>query len=320
MQLHLLESFYHVCLVESFTLAAEQLNVSKGVLSRHVKQLEKDVDAQLLLRTTRSVKPTEAGQALFAHCQQIFQLTRDAQKAIQDVTEDAKGVLRFSCVMSLGEKLATALLPTFQQLLPDVQVELQLSNQRADILKGEQDIALRAVDTLEDDVVAKYLGQIRDVVIASPRLLNKLGLTEATLQHPSQLQQLPCLMNNHQTRWNQWQFTANNHQVALSHDVKSNSGHTQEQTINISGPIATNHYTAMRNLAIEAIGIAKLPYYLVEEDIAAGRLCRVLRDWTTSTHSLHIVHAKHTRLPKKLRVLKQMLIDWREQNPQYFYS
>ncbi|REL34330.1 LysR family transcriptional regulator [Thalassotalea euphylliae] len=307
MKLSYLESFYLVTKLGSITKAADQLNVSKSVVSRYIKQLESQCAAQLLLRTTRSITPTEAGQALYIKCQAIFSLTQEAEQDIRDITQQNHGRLRFSCTVSLGEVLAEQVLPVFCQSMPEVKLKLNLSNDKADIVNGEQDIALRADDSLDDNLVAKYLGRLKDVIVASPVLVTSLVRSHGELTQPNQLAEMPCLINSHQQHFNQWQFS-HSEKPEVSVDVSGDR----------AGAIASNSYFAMRQLALNHMGIARMPYYLVADDIKAGALVLLLADYSISTHSLYIVHARHNRLPNKLRVFKQLLVDWRAAHPELF--
>ena len=298
MQLVYLQSFYEVGKCGSFTKAAESLNISKGVLSRHVKLLETELAALLFYRTTRSVTLTEAGQSLFVKCQQIFYLTLEAQKDIADLTQESTGNLRFSCSISLGEKIAQQVVPQFHQQMPSVNLELNLDNKNYDMINGEQDISLRATNNLEDDIVAKYLGRIRDVVVASPDFLAK----HQAITHPQQLSSMPCLLNNHRAKWNQWVFSKDDH----------------EESVLVSGNISANQYITARTLALQGQAIAKVPYYLVEHDIKQNKIKTVLDNYQTSTHHLYIVHAQHVQLPKKIQCFKALLLEWKKNNPECF--
>lgn len=299
MNLGYLNSFYQVAKYGSFTQGAEALRLSKGVLSRHVKHLEHELSAQLFLRTTRSVVLTESGQALFEKCFQIFKLADEVQQHVLDITQEDIGGLRFSCSTSLGEQLFPKIIKTYRELMPSVELELTLKNEMVDILHGDFDIALRTTDILEDDIVAKYLGQIKDVVVASPALLAEIG----EISEPHHLYEKPCLLNNHQSRWNKWSFT---------HEKSGSS------TIEVSGLLSVNHYTQQRKCALEGMGVAKLPFYLVEYDLKSGKLKEVLHEYNSGTHHLYIVHAKHSHLPRKIKVFKKLLWDWSRKNSQFF--
>lgn len=294
-----LNSFHLVATHKSFTQAAEIAGISKGVLSKQVKLLEHQLRAQLLLRTTRSVNLTEAGEALYEKSVQIFGLVEAAQKHIADLTQDDIGNIRFSCPTSLGEQLSKDIVQRYCQQMPTVNLQLNFSNAMVNIQQGDFDIAVRAVDTLDDDLVARDLGRIRDAVVIAPTLLATLG----EIDHPRELVDKPCILSTHRERWNTWAFI-------------SKAG--EPLNIAVSGTLAANQYSMQRSYALQGLGIAKVPYYSVKSDIQAGRLIHLFRNFQASTHPLYIVHAKHNHLPKKMRVFKTLIQQWRAEHPDYF--
>lgn len=162
-----LASFYEVVQKGSFSAAADGLGVSKGMLSRHVSALETTLNAQLLQRTTRRLSLTEAGRTLYQQAGEIFALARQAEQDIQALTEEDGGRLRFTCPVSTGDRMVNDLLARFAELCPGVQVELNFTNAMIDMSQGEHDIALRAMSSIPDNLVALPLGRLKDVVVAS---------------------------------------------------------------------------------------------------------------------------------------------------------
>ncbi len=171
-----LASFYEVVQKGSFSAAADGLGVSKGMLSRHVSALESTLNAQLLQRTTRRLSLTEAGRTLYQQAGEIFALARQAEQDIQALTEEDGGRLRFTCPVSTGDRMVNDLLARFAELCPGVQVELNFTNAMIDMSQGEHDIALRAMSSIPDNLVALPLGRLKDVVVASPALLAREGI------------------------------------------------------------------------------------------------------------------------------------------------
>ncbi len=171
-----LASFYEVVQRGSFSAAADALGVSKGMLSRHVSALESALNAQLLQRTTRRLSLTEAGRGLHQQAGEIFALAREAEEGIRALTEEDSGRLRFTCPVSTGDRMVSELLARFAELCPGVQVELNFTNAMIDMSQGENDIALRAMELIPDNLVALPLGRLKDVVVASPALLAREGI------------------------------------------------------------------------------------------------------------------------------------------------
>ncbi|OZG72432.1 hypothetical protein BTA51_14985 [Hahella sp. CCB-MM4] len=297
MSLVYLETFYEVARLQSFSAAADALDVSKGLVSRHVRQLEKDMNAQLFHRTTRVVTLTEAGSRLFTKAEQIFLLAREAAREVRDITEEASGVLRFTAPLSLGERLMGDLLPEYRSLCPGVKVELDFSSASLSIEHGHQDIALRAADRMPDNVVARHIGRMRNILLASPEYL----LQHGDIARPEDLNRHECLLSSHRAAWNEWKLTRGDEVVQ----------------VNAKGQLSSNQYTATRQLALAGQGVASLPVYLVEEDIEKGRLKHVLPEYILPLHDLSVVVARHRMLPRKIITFRELIERWFRDHPFY---
>ncbi|MFM5706253.1 LysR family transcriptional regulator [Aeromonas veronii] len=292
-----LASFYEVVLRGSFSAAADTLGVSKGMLSRHVSALESSLNAQLLQRTTRRLSLTEAGKTLYQQAGEIFALARQAEQDIQALTEEDGGRLRFTCPVSTGDRMVSELLASFAVLCPGVEVELNFTNQMVDMSQGENDIALRAMNEVPDNLVALPLGRLKDVVVASPALVAREG-RPAT---PYELSGRSCLLQGHNPAWEQWHFIREG----------------EEAHILVQGKVRANHYSTVLQLALAGMGYAKCPLMLVESLLRAGELVTVLDEWQSGLHQLHVLHAQQRRVPRKIRLFKQVLAQWFAERPHY---
>lgn len=292
-----LSSFYEVVRRGSFSAAADTLGVSKGMLSRHVSALESSLNAQLLQRTTRRLSLTEAGKTLYQQAGAIFALARQAEQDIQALTEEDGGRLRFTCPVSTGDSMVSDLLARFAELCPGVQVELNFTNAMIDMSQGEHDIALRAMSRIPDNLVALSLGQLKDVVVASPALLAREGVPAT----PYELGGRPCLLQGHNPDWEQWHFRKGE----------------EEAHILVQGKVRANHYSTVLQLARAGMGFAKCPLMVVEASLARGELVPVLESWQTGLHPIHVLHAQQRRVPRKIRLFKQVLAQWFAERPHY---
>ncbi|MGY3944077.1 LysR family transcriptional regulator [Aeromonas tecta] len=292
-----LASFYEVVKRGSFSAAADSLEVSKGMLSRHVSALEASLNAQLLQRTTRRLSLTEAGKTLYLQAGQIFALAQQAEQDIQALTEEDSGRLRFTCPVSTGDRMVSELLARFAELCPGVRVELNFTNAMIDMSEGEHDIALRAMSHVPDNLVALPLGRLRDVVVASPALLVREGIPAT----PYELSGRTCLLQEHNPAWEQWHFRKG----------------LEEALIPVQGRVRANHYSTLLQLARAGMGYAKCPLMLVEASLAKGELVALLGEWQTSLHPLNVLHAQQRRVPRKIRLFKQVLAEWFAERPHY---
>ncbi len=292
-----LASFYEVVQRGSFSAAADALGVSKGMLSRHVSALESALNAQLLQRTTRRLSLTEAGRVLHQQAGEIFALAREAEEGIRALTEEDSGRLRFTCPVSTGDRMVSELLARFAELCPGVQVELNFTNAMIDMSQGENDIALRAMELIPDNLVALPLGRLKDVVVASPALLAREGIPAT----PYELGGRSCLLQGHNPDWEQWHFRQGE----------------EEAHILVQGRVRASHYSTLLQLARAGMGFAKCPLMLVEASLARGELVAVLTEWQTGLHPIHVLHAQQRRVPRKIRLFKQVLAQWFAERPHY---
>ncbi len=292
-----LASFYEVVQRGSFSAAADALGVSKGMLSRHVSALESALNAQLLQRTTRRLSLTEAGRVLHQQAGEIFALAREVEEGIRALTEEDSGRLRFTCPVSTGDRMVSELLARFAELCPGVQVELNFTNAMIDMSQGENDIALRAMELIPDNLVALPLGRLKDMVVASPALLAREGIPAT----PYELGGRSCLLQGHNPDWEQWHFRQGE----------------EEAHILVQGRVRANHYSTLLQLARAGMGFAKCPLMLVEASLARGELVAVLTEWQTGLHPIHVLHAQQRRVPRKIRLFKQVLAQWFAERPHY---
>lgn len=292
-----LSSFYQVVLRGSFSAAADTLGVSKGMLSRHVSALEAALNAQLLQRTTRRLSLTEAGKTLYQQAGQIFALAQQAQQDIQALTEEDSGRLRFTCPVSTGDRMAAELLERFSAICPGVTVEFNFTNAALDMSQGEHDIALRAMERIPDNLVALSLGRLKDVVVASPAWVAANGLPAT----PYELAAHSCLLQDHNPAWEQWHFNREGEEVSIL----------------VQGRVRANHYSTLLQLAVADMGPAKCPLMLVEPLLARGQLQLLLPEWQSALHPVHIVHAQQRRVPRKIKLFKQLLQAWFYERPHY---
>ena len=261
MNLTYLQSYAAVISQGSFSAAAEHLQVSKGLVSRHVNNLEKQLNAQLLHRTTRVIRMTDAGESLYIEAQKILSLANNAVRNVHDMTKEAQGLLRFTAPISMGDRIMRDLIIPYQRLCPKVSLELNFSNQAFDLASGDNDIALRAFDALPQLVVAKSVGRVRNVLVASASYLSK----NPQILRVQDLKSHNCILNSHQQAWNVWQ---------MSSDAKA-----QAEPVVVSANVATSKYASAKMLAEQGCGIANLPWYRVQEAVEQNKLQLVLSDY-----------------------------------------
>ncbi|WP_312995882.1 LysR family transcriptional regulator [Pseudomonas sp.] len=274
----------------SFTLAAQQLGCSKGQLSKRISQLEAQLSVVLLQRTTRRLSLTAAGAALLPQAQALVAQVARARQALARLKDDMAGPVRMTVPVSLGETFFDGLLLEFSGQYPDVQIELELNNSYRDLSRDGFDLAIRAEVANDDRLVARPLLAWHEMTCASPAYLERFG-EPAT---PHALAEHRCLLNSHYSGREEWLY----HQ---QHELLR---------VRVSGPFASNHYSLLKKAALSGAGIARLPSYLLQTELADGRLRWLLRDYQTRRMPMYMVHPYQGGLPKRTQVLADHLMGW----------
>jgi len=271
-----------------FTRAAERLKQSKAHVSKQVAELEQALGVQLLLRTTRRVSLTEAGRVYLESVRQARETLLDGERAVSLTRSDVSGTLRLTAPSSFGDTFLPQLILEFRAQYPAVDVDLDLSIVRRDLVADGFDLAFRAAHAVDESLVARPLGVLRDHLVASPAFL----ASHAPIARPSDLARLPCIVNSHFRDDAHWSFV---------------QGEASE-TVSVRGPIRINHYSAIRRACIAGAGVAKLPRYLLVDELAAGRLVRVLGGHDLVALPMYLLYPQRRHQPLRLRVFVEFVL------------
>ncbi|MBF4556223.1 LysR family transcriptional regulator [Pseudomonas sp. p50] len=274
----------------SFTLAAQQLGCSKGQLSKRISLLETRFSVVLLQRTTRRLSLTAAGAALLPQAQALVVQVERARQALARLKDDMAGPVRMTVPVSLGETFFDGLLLEFSSKYPEVQIELDLSNNFRDLSRDGFDLAVRSEVGNDERLVSRPLLAWNEMTCASPAYLEQYGEP----QTPQSLVEHRCLLNSHYSGREEWLY----HQ---QHELLR---------VRVSGPFASNHYSLLKKAALAGAGIARLPSYLLQAELADGQLRWLLRDYQTRRMPMYLVHPYQGGLPKRTQVLADYLIGW----------
>ncbi|POA19783.1 LysR family transcriptional regulator [Pseudomonas sp. FW300-N1A1] len=274
----------------SFTLAAQQLGCSKGQLSKRISLLEARFNVVLLQRTTRRLSLTAAGAALLPQAQALVVQVERARQALARLKDDMAGPVRITVPVSLGETFFDGLLLELSREYPQVQIELELNNSYRDLSRDGFDLAIRSEVANDERLVARPLLAWHEVTCASPVYLEQFGEPRT----PADLAEHRCLLNSHYSGREEWLY----HQ---QHELLR---------VRVGGPFASNHYNLLKKAALAHAGIARLPSYLLQAELADGRLCWLLRDYQTRSMPMYLVHPYQGGLPRRTQVLADYLIGW----------
>lgn len=289
MNLNRLPYFAAVVDAQSFTRAAERLGVTKAVVSHQVAELEREVGATLLVRSTRRVEPTEAGRLFHARCVSILKDAGDALAEVTSAVDRPVGTLRIAAPNDFGAAVLVPIVTDFVARYPDCRVELELADQTVDLLSGRLDLAIR-VGWLEDsNLQARKVGSFRQLLVARAPFASGI----AQISDPSDLATHP--------------FVAN---MALKHplDWRFSRAGDADQDVQMTAAISIDTTPAVLAAVLVGGGISVLPDFLVDDLIASGRLVHVLPAWTLPSGGIHAVFPVARYRPTKVRVFLDMLV------------
>lgn len=286
--------FYHVATLSGFTAAADELGLSKAQLSKQVARLETLLKVQLFHRTTRKIVLTNEGKHLLKYAEGIVNLSREAFEGMEDLVTTDGGVIRITAPSSLGDWFAPSLLRKFLEEMPFLKVEIDLNNVKRDLVDDNYDFALRAMTETDPNLIARYIGHIKDVIVASPDF--------KVTQDPDELKKYPALVNSHQEMWNTWKLQKGK----------------KDTVVEIHGNYACTSYATTRLLALEGLGIARVPLYLVENDLRDGKLNQLCDEFSIATHPLYLVYPASRYKSKRHEKARAIILEWMKNHASAF--
>ncbi len=285
MDLNQLLVFTRVVQAGSFTAAARLLKMPKSTVSRKVSDLEARVGARLLHRTTRKLGLTDAGRMYFQRAAPIVSDIEQVDQAVGELQAAPRGLLRVTAPLSFG--VLGPMVSSFLEQYPDVQVELVCTDRVVNLVEEGFDVAIRAGRLVDSTLVARRLGALKSVLVASAGYLKR----HPRLKSPAELEKHPCIA-----------FGASPSPTMLTL-------HSGEKKVDVRVParLTTNEMDLMLDAARAGIGIALLPEHLSAADLRQGRLKRVLTDWSSPETPVHAVYPSARHLSPKVSAFVELL-------------
>lgn len=289
-------SFAAVVSTGSFSSAAQMLGYSKAAVSRQIAKLEASIGVKLLDRTTRSVSLTPAGREMYARCARIVEEVDEANTLMSGMVSRPRGELKINAPVVSSLFDLTTTLPRFLQTYPDVRLFVNLSDSKVDLLKGRFDVAFWMGDAFDSSLDAVKLRAYAMVLVASRQYLEKSGRPSA----PNDLKEHTCIVETHISKIGEWKLS-------------------QGVTVAVNrGPLTSNSVRMAREATLEGLGISYLPRFLVEDDIASGRLECLLPDIVSQEIPFYLVFPRGNYALAKVRAfvdfMREAMRDESDQN------
>lgn len=285
--------YYYVQVVDhgGFAPAGRALGMPKSKLSRRIAQLEERLGTRLIQRSTRRFAVTEIGQTYYGHCKAMLVEADAADEAIALTHAEPRGIVRMTCPVALLDARIADMLAAFMAAYPRVEIHLEETNRRVDVVGEGIDVAIRVrPPPLEDsDLVMRMLAERGQCLVACPQLL-----TGGIPQVPADLAGLPSMdlgLPQHEHVWHL--IGPDGTQAAIRHRPR----------------LVTRSMLALRAAALAGVGVVQLPSMMVREQIARGELVHVIPGWAPRREIIHAVFASRRGLLPAVRALLDFLAE-----------
>ena len=270
----------------SFSAAGRALRMPVPTLSRRISELEAHLGARLMIRTTRKLTLTDAGQAYVQAAQRILDQVREAETQAAGEFVTPRGDLVLTAPILFGRLYVLPVVTDFLSAFPQINVRLILSDRNAHLVDDQIDMAVRIGPLPDSSMIATAVGTMRRVVCASPALLDGYGVPRT----PADLNGMPSVVYASPAETTAWAF---------------GEGH---EAVSVTPRLVVSTAEAVAEAAARHVGITRLFHYQAAQAVAEGRLRIVLRDSEPPPAPIHLVHAARGAMPLKMRAFMDFAV------------
>lgn len=272
-----------------FSAAARRLNMSVTMVGNHVQSLEDRLGVRLLNRTTRKVSLTETGKYYYERSVQILADLEEADRAAGALSSTPRGTLR----VYTSTHIIRFLLPAISEYLalyPSVSLDLDIGERMIDMIEDGYDLAIRTVPPPDSTLVVRRLTPWRHILCCSPAYLESHPMPES----PTDVATHNCLQYAYYPYGDEWRFQGPD---------------GEQHSVKIGGNVVSNSAETLRYLTMNAQGIFLAPSFVVFEDLAEGRLVRMMPDYKPVEFSINAIYPNRSHLPTKVRLFIDLLVE-----------
>lgn len=286
-----IRAFIDVVEAEGFSAAARKTGRSKALLSKYVRELEDELGALLLNRTTRQFSLTEAGHTYYRTAADILKEIDNLADLVRENNTDLKGKLKVTVPRTFIDADVGQSLIDFATEHPDLSLEIVADDRFVDMIEEGFDLAIRITRLDDSGLIAKKLSDFRVYACATPDFVAKYG----PLPHPQELSRVPVIIDTNSRSHNSVKFVEpDGSQISVA----------------VSGPIEVNSPQATLRAARASLGIAMVPDFIAKPYIASGELVSLFDEYLTKDRGIYAVYPHRRYLPAKVRVFVDYLHGW----------
>jgi DNA-binding transcriptional LysR family regulator len=289
----LMESYAAVVKLGSFSKAAREVGATRAMISKRVKLLEDNLRVKLLNRNTHGLSVTAAGADYYENCVALLANVRSLNERMRDKRATPRGELRILSTRTFSETVLGPLIAEFCSLYPEVSFQITLFDRDREsygthLISNGYDMAILTFPVSESSFVARPIGKLSTVLVASPKYLRRFGVPVT----PNDLNQHNCL-DPSGVRFPIWDF----------------QGPTERMTVRVSGTIRTNGTLIVRHAVMEGLGIGILREYLVLDRLKEGSLVRVLTEYGLDERTIYLVYQRDGYQPVRMKIFADYLAE-----------
>ena len=272
----------------SFTAAAVALGHSSSYVSKAVSRLEKRLGSRLLNRTTRTISLTDAGKAYFERCSQIVIDAENAQGSISQLQDTPRGLLRVNAPVSFGSIYLLDHLSAFMNSFPEITLEVEFNDRMIDVVGDGYDVVIRAGQIQNSNLVARKFTTSKSIVVGSPDYFKKNGRPETAIE----LEHHPCLAYSLMPNPTLWAFTKDGSRTVVK----------------VTPRLICNNAAVEVAMAVNGVGIGRIPLFCCELQLAKGELEIILDDYEQPEIGVYAVFPHRQYLTAKVRAFVDFLV------------
>lgn len=290
-----MRAFVRVVEAGSFTAVATEQNTTQPTISRQVAALEDHLGARLLTRTTRALTLTDDGRAFYEHALRVLEAVGEAENAVGRRQAKPTGTLRLAVPVVLGRRHIVPRLARFLARYPEVSIDLAMSDGFVDLVEQGIDLAIRVGEITDQSLVARKIGVVRRITVASPAYLAAKG----TPRRPDDLNRHDCIVYTRLATGNRWHFESKDGPLSVT----------------VSGRYRVDNSEAVREGVVSGLGIAVIPAFAFGDEIGRGDVKVLLEAFEPKPLPLNAVYASRRYVPPRVRAMIDFLTHELEIDP-----
>lgn len=286
-RIELMQTFIRIVESGSLSAAAMRLNTTQPTISRRLQALEKLLGLKLIQRTTHAFKLTDDGERCYAHARQLLETWHALADELTGASDDPAGTLRVRAPHAFGQDQLIAPLAEYLRRYPQVNVEWMLNDHSPDFIADGVDCAIQVGTQLDPALVAILLAEVPRIIVASPELL----AAHPSITEPEQLTTVPWLALS----------TFYRNEIVLSR------GEQEKVNLAIAPRLSSDSLYAIQRAARSGLGIAIVSAWIVQDDLASGKLVHLLPEWQASPLPVYLIYPWASYYPARLRTFLAMM-------------